>query len=465
MLARPLLVPAIRLDRGETVEETRRALRRAAEPWCAGFLLFGGDAEGVARLTARLRDAAGRDLLVAADMERGAGQQVRGLTTHPEARILGLGATPADVETLARQTAREAASVGIDVLFAPVLDVSSEPTNPIVGERAFDWDPARVATLGGAFLRGVRAEGALAVAKHYPGHGATTLDSHVARPVVRARRALLEARDLVPFHRALDRGLLDAVMTAHVAYPALDAEGRIATESPPIIDALRARAAPSGVVVVTDALTMAGALGDGGPADAARRALAAGADLLLYADDEEAVAAALPDDAGEAQAARVAAWLSRRGDRPHPPLAASEAIERAAADAVRRSVDGAAPDGAVWILDDADDVPDRGLLLAAFARGSGRVVRLVRLSEGAPPAHEALRGAGVVVTMASVRMAKGPGGWGPAFRTFLDGWPGGPRAPRLVAMGAWTPLADAHVPGTHPAVERALARALFETFP
>src|SRR5262245_4279942 len=150
MLERPLIVPAIRLDRDAAAESTK-AIERAKAPWVAGFCLFGGEAHAVAALLARVRDAAGRPIFVASDMERGAGQQVEGLRTLPDLAVLGLAGTVADAEGFGAITARDARSVGVDVLFAPVLDVRSEPDNPIVGNRAFGYDPDRVAVLGAAF--------------------------------------------------------------------------------------------------------------------------------------------------------------------------------------------------------------------------------------------------------------------------------------------------------------------------
>src|SRR5438477_7679592 len=191
----PLVVPWIRLDRDAAAEE-EAALRRAKERWLAGFCLFGGDVEEVRRLTDRLRDASSRPIFVASDMERGAGQQVKGLRVLPDAAIWGLAASPSEAEAYGSITARDARSVGVDVLFAPVLDVRSEPDNPIVGGRSFGWDPDRVAELGAAFCRGAIDGGALPTAKHFPGHGATASDSHDAVPVVAEPEARLRSRDM-----------------------------------------------------------------------------------------------------------------------------------------------------------------------------------------------------------------------------------------------------------------------------
>src|SRR5262249_20008255 len=161
--------PGVRLD-GDAKAESEKAVARAKLPWVAGFCLFGGEAEEVRGLTARIRNAAGREIFVASDMERGAGQQVAGLRTLPDAAPVGLAGAPSEAEAFGSITARDARSVGVDVLFAPVLDVRSEPSNPIVGNRSLGWDPDRVAAMGAAFCRGAIDGGALPVAKHFPGH-------------------------------------------------------------------------------------------------------------------------------------------------------------------------------------------------------------------------------------------------------------------------------------------------------
>ncbi|MHC5010574.1 MAG: glycoside hydrolase family 3 N-terminal domain-containing protein, partial [Planctomycetota bacterium] len=310
----PLLVPAIRLDHEDAEDQAARALRQAAAPWLAGFCLFGGEAAQVRGLTTRLRETAHRPIFIASDMERGAGQQVEGLAVLPEAGVWGRAATPEEVFAYGEQTARDAVSVGVDVIFAPVLDVRSECDNPIVGNRSFGWDPFRVTHLGAAFARGVLRGGALPVAKHYPGHGPTTTDSHDAVPVVRTSRRRLVSRDLAPFHALVAADVCPAVMTAHVAYPALDPSGVVATFSRPILDALRSAAGDeANVAIVTDALGMEGACAGIGETEAARRALLAGCDLLLYPRDADAVAAALeaPTEVTDAATSRVRAFLGR----------------------------------------------------------------------------------------------------------------------------------------------------------
>src|SRR6185295_8272390 len=130
-------------------------------------------------------------------------------------------------ERVGELTAREARALGVNWIYAPVADVDLEPENPIIGVRAFGTEPAAVAAQVAAWVRGCRRGGALSCAKHFPGHGRTVGDSHIERPTVSASREMLEA-DLEPFRAAVEAGV-DSMMTAHVAYPALDAEGAVAT--------------------------------------------------------------------------------------------------------------------------------------------------------------------------------------------------------------------------------------------
>lgn len=287
-----LLFPALRWDATHGYEADPAALRAALELGVGGFILFGGRADAARELAERLNREAGRPLLLGSDLERGAGQQFAGATRLPPLAALGF----LDDEEIARRagelTGREAAAVGVPWVYAPMADIDVEPLNPIVGTRAFGSDPERVAALVAAWTQGCRSTGALACAKHFPGHGRTTADSHLELPRVDASRAEMDA-DLVPFRAAIAAGV-DSMMTAHVAYPSLDPAGNPATLSRPIVTGLLRDDLGFRGVAVTDALIMEGVHGDdadgGGEPAAAVRALAAGCDALLYPDDSAAVA-------------------------------------------------------------------------------------------------------------------------------------------------------------------------------
>lgn len=260
----------------------------------AGVIVFRRDFRDPAdlrRLTAHLRGLARpQRLLVATDEEGGFVSQLRGhFAVPPDAALLARGAGPGEVEWAARVTGARLRSLGVDWAFAPVADVNALPDNPVIGPRAFGTDAATAAAGVAATVRGLRAAGVACCLKHFPGHGSTVLDSHVALPVCEADRATLLARDLEPFRAGMAAGA-GAVMTAHVVYPALDA-ARPATFSPAILRDLLRGGLGFGGVCVTDALEMKGASGGRTPAEAAGEAFAAGSDLLLFAFHDDALPA------------------------------------------------------------------------------------------------------------------------------------------------------------------------------
>lgn len=278
----------------------------------AGFILFGGEAGFVSEWVREIRSRAGRLLLIGADLERGAGQQFAGATSLPPAAALGWLDDPEVTRAAAALTAREALAIGVDWVFAPVADTDLEPLNPIVGSRAFSADPTRAARHVGAWVRGCQDAGVIACAKHFPGHGRTTDDSHIRLPRVRAPREDLE-NDILPFRAALESGV-GSVMTAHVAYDAFDAPTLPATLSVPVIGGLLRRELGFTGLVATDALEMAGVSGTLSEGEAAVRAITAGCDLLLAPREFEAVAATIDGAlaSGRLQPARVADAVTRR---------------------------------------------------------------------------------------------------------------------------------------------------------
>ena len=288
--AASLFLPALRLDR-DPEAEVRREARRALELGVGGFLLFGGRAARVRELTRDLRQEAGRPLWMAADLERGAGQQFAGAVQLPPPAALARTSDPVRAaRTAARITGEEAGRLGIDLVLAPVLDLDAEPENPIVGTRSFGADPEVVTRLGTAWIDGCQDTGVAACAKHFPGHGRTTSDSHLECPRVRADAEVLRREDLAPFRAAVRS--VASVMTAHVSYPTLmgDPDPPPATVSPELVEGLlRDSMGYEDGLVVTDALVMEGLRGAGDDdGDLAARAVRAGCDLLLYPRDLEA---------------------------------------------------------------------------------------------------------------------------------------------------------------------------------
>jgi len=285
--------------------------------------------------------AAGDHLLVAVDQEGGRVQRVRApATVWPP--MLQFDAAPGDAGlTLARRVGAamgaELAALGFDIDFAPVLDVHTNPANPIIGDRAFSVEPERAAALALALADGLGDSSVLACGKHFPGHGDTQEDSHLALPRIDHDLERLRRVELVPFARAAAAGI-PMIMTAHVVFAAVDPD-RPATLSPRVIgDILRGELGYRGVIV-SDDLDMKAVADHYGVADAAVAAVAAGCDaLLLCADRErqegarEALIGAAEADAvlrarvGEA-AARVRALARSRGAVQRPPLSIIGAAE------------------------------------------------------------------------------------------------------------------------------------------
>ncbi len=207
-------------------------------------------------------------------------------TRFPPMAVLGASGDEALAQAVGEAMGRELSAVGFDVVYAPVLDVASCPHNPVIGDRALSSDPQRVARLGCALARGFLRGGVLPCAKHFPGHGDTDADSHVALPRVTASRATLAERELVPFRAAVQAGI-PALMTAHVVYPAWDA-ARPATLSAAILQRVLREQLGFGGLVLSDDLEMAAIAEKAALGVAAAQALEAGADGLLVCQTAEA---------------------------------------------------------------------------------------------------------------------------------------------------------------------------------
>lgn len=282
---------SLMLDIGGTwlTAEDRRILRN---PEVGGLIIFARNIESprqVRELCAAIR-ALRPDLLLAVDQEGGRVQRLRqGFLRLPAMRAI---ADNANAERLAEQCgwlmATEVLAVGLDLSFAPVLDLDHQ-RSAVVGSRAFEGDPERATRLAGAFIRGMHAAGMAATGKHFPGHGWAEVDSHVGIP--EDERSLDEIRrsDLVPFQRLA--GELDAVMPAHVIYPQVDA-GPAGFSRRWLQDILRGELGFDGVIF-SDDLSMAGAHVVGDAASRIQAALNAGCDMGLVCNDRGSAELAL----------------------------------------------------------------------------------------------------------------------------------------------------------------------------
>ncbi|MBI1389144.1 MAG: hypothetical protein GC154_11925 [bacterium] len=289
----PFLMPD-RLNAEEQIEEYAIRIRDEIAKYApGGYYLNRHYIDSTPLLINLMQSHSATPLLIAADMEAGAGGGLNGTiapgcTLFPPAMAIGAAGKDEYAYLAAYHAAREARALGVNWIFAPVLDVNCNPDNPIVNTRSYGEDPAQVARLARHAVHGYHKGGVIACAKHFPGHGDTSNDSHVELCVIEHDRARLDAVELAPYRALIEDGELAAIMTAHIAAPALDRERRPATVSPRVIgEVLRGELGFDGVVI-TDAMLMGGITTMYEPAEAAVLALEAGVDLVLMPPDLEA---------------------------------------------------------------------------------------------------------------------------------------------------------------------------------
>lgn len=238
------------------------------------------------KLTADLRAVMGPEALIALDQEGGAVMRPTWVPQAPSAMALGASDDPALCYQVGAAVARGIKALGFNWNFAPVLDLNNNVDNPVIAERSFGADPQRASTLALAWMDGSLSEGVACCVKHFPGHGDTNVDSHRALPTVDKSLAELQAMEFAPFQIAVSRNA-PAMMTAHIVYPALDANNP-ATMSPAILsDLLRTQWQYRGVVI-TDGMDMQAIAGRYGVGNAAVKALLAGADMVMAIGSREA---------------------------------------------------------------------------------------------------------------------------------------------------------------------------------
>jgi beta-N-acetylhexosaminidase len=433
-----------------------------------GVCLYGANRNAdVAAVAAAVHDAR-TAAVVALDEEGGDVTRLEAATGSSLPGNAALGAAD-DIEL----TAAVAAALGevlrtarVDLDLAPCADVNSDPANPVIGVRSFGADAGLVARHAAAFVTGVQAAGVAACAKHFPGHGAVAVDSHLALPAVDAPAAVLEARELVPFRAAIAAGVA-AVMPGHLLVPALDRE-RPASVSPRILTGLLRGELGFPGAVVTDALDMAGIGGPAAIPGNVVRALAAGADLCclgpgnddaLLAACVDAVVAAVADGSLAAERVHDAAGRVARLRCERVATRAGGDLARLGAEAARRAlrVDGDLPAPVVGAQVVELRRPDN---IAAGSVPTGVAAAVARLDPGASVAcvaegdDRAVAGALLAARSRPLVVVARDAGRRPAqaaaLRTLLTarpdavlvdtGWPGGdpapPAAARLTTYGA-----------------------------
>ena len=262
-----------------------------SHPW-SGVLIFARNIASRPQLQGLLREmteiSPGVPLFTV-DQEGGLVDAVRFPDTvlSPGGMALAASGEPQCARTAHRILGRQLRDLGFHLDFAPVLDVNNNPDNPIIGVRSFGDDPGRVCEFGTAAILGLQEGGVAATAKHFPGHGDSAVDSHIALPSIPHSRERLEAVELVPFRAAIAAGV-DAIMTAHITFPALDPRpGLPATLSQPILTELLRQEMGFEGVIFTDAVTMRAVADHFGVEEASVRAIEAGADVILVCGSME----------------------------------------------------------------------------------------------------------------------------------------------------------------------------------
>ena len=305
-------------------EHCNRELQRLLKAGVGGVILLGGTATEVQQRCRTLRGwSDGEGLLLCADVEEGIGQRFAGATWLAPPMALGrIHRSDPDqalelAERYGRTTGDQAQRCGLNWVLAPVCDVNSNPENPVINVRAWGDQPESVADLVAAFQRGLSAAGVLGCAKHFPGHGDTDQDSHLELPLIKHERNRLDQVELVPFRRLIDSGI-DSVMTAHLLIPALDDLQPATLSRAVLTDLLRTELGFTGLVV-TDALVMEAISRRTGPGEAAVRAFAAGADLILMPADADAAIDAICASLAEGRIpeSRLHESLQRRAEALH----------------------------------------------------------------------------------------------------------------------------------------------------
>lgn len=305
--------------------------------------------EQTVKLIDDLQNAADLPLLIAIDQEGGIVTRLPYATNMPGNMALGAVASPRVTYKVAKAIGRELRALGINVNFAPVLDVNNNPDNPVIGVRSFGSDPDSVAKMGAAYINGLHSAGVAATAKHFPGHGDTATDSHLDLPAVPYGIERLRGLELKPFQEAIRREV-DLIMTAHVTFPTIDNTTVIsikdgqeinlpASLSPKVLNGLIREEMGFQGVIITDAFRQMKAINDNFASDtAALMAFKAGADLILMPEDldqaynailREVKAGSISEDRLDASVRRILTLKMRRGIMAAPDQSAEERVEKA----------------------------------------------------------------------------------------------------------------------------------------
>lgn len=262
----------------------QQLLRQIREYHVGGLIFFDGNIYGQTVLTNKLQRASNIPLWITQDMEYGAAMRVNGTTRFPPAMAVAATQNPDYAYWMGKITAREAKALGVNQIFAPVLDVNNNPKNPVINVRSFSGNPDTVATYGNKFIEGAQSEDIVSTAKHFPGHGDTDTDSHLSLPIIDYNYTRLDSVELLPFRAAIGQGI-SSVMSAHISFPQLSSSGLPATMDSTVLNSILMDSLKFDGLVVTDGLEMQGIASNYSPGEAVINALKAGVDMMLLSPD------------------------------------------------------------------------------------------------------------------------------------------------------------------------------------
>src|SRR5262245_46924831 len=316
-------------------EEYRKLRHHIVDNKVGGVILFRSQVWPTAVVTNRWQEMSKLPLLVAADLEMGPGMRLDDTTWWAPNMAVAATGDPKWARLQGEATALQGRAAGINWLFAPVVDVNNNPDNPVINTRSYGEDPATVAAFARAFIEGAQSAGAIACAKHFPGHGDTATDSHIGLPVVDVSKERLERLELVPFRAAIAANV-GSIMSAHIALPQVETDLAApvrtlsereaaaaeflsrreagaaratlpSTPSPKIMTGLLREELKFAGLIVTEALSMAGVAARYTPAQAAVRSVKAGADVITKSPDIDAAIAGIKEAVtkGEITEARI----------------------------------------------------------------------------------------------------------------------------------------------------------------
>jgi len=315
-----------------------------------GAIFFQGGPKGVARLTNRFQAGSRVPMLMAIDGEWGLGMRLDSVIMYRRQMMLGAISDPALIDSMGRQIALDCRRIGLHVNFAPCVDINNNPLNPVINNRSFGEDKYLVTELARRYMQGMAQERVLASAKHFPGHGDTHTDSHVALPLLEHSLERLDTLELYPYKELIREGIT-GVMAGHLFIPALDtSRNRASSVSPLVLKGLLRDKLGFNGLIYTDALNMAGVAAFYPPGELEVQALKAGVDVLLMPDNPELslqkIMAALDSgllswDEVEMSCRRVLSakkWAGLDHYAPVPLEGIDAYLNRSGADLVRRKI-------------------------------------------------------------------------------------------------------------------------------